>query len=264
MPWLDCSDEHSALASVADVMAVPQVTLLQAVGEYDDARFEDDAAVSPDVLMPREVFRQFGMTTERVVSGFAGAHYFHGTRTSVPDSFWQSGILTLAGALDEIWEMLRSLTSPAIPAPEWKQYRENLEKGASDSHYAYLYRLKVGSPHVGGGPFARLIRPAHIDPRPPHRDYLNKPPEIVEDIIRVLEHDHELALYEWYIAATRPCLVKFRSEWVTTTEVEAALWFVLDRRRDRRPSHWACQSNFSGGGNPIPAADILDVEVLAT
>ncbi len=242
---------------------MPQLTLLQAVDEYDDEKFEDDASVSPDVLMPREVFRQFGTTTERVVSGFAGAHYFHGTRTSEPDSFWRSGILTLAGALDEIWEMLRRLTSLAIPAPEWMQYRENLEKGASDSNSAYLYRLKVGSPRVGGGPFARLVRAAHIDPRPPERDYLTKPPEIVEDIIRVLEYDHELALYERYIATTQPCLVRFRSEWITTTEVEAALWFLLDRCRDRQPSRWACQSNFSGGGNPIPATDILDVEVLA-
>jgi hypothetical protein len=263
MPWLDCTDEHSALASLAGVMAVPELTLLQAICEYDDAKFEEEAGVSPDVLMPREVFGQFGTTTEQVVSGFAGAHYFHGTRTSEPSSFWRSGILTLAEALDQTWEMLHGLTKPAIPTPEWTQYRENLENGASNSHSAYLYRLKVGNPRVGGGPFARLIRAAHIDPRPPERDYLTKPPEIVEDIIRVLEHEHKVALYQRYIAATWPCLVKFRSELTTTTEVEAALWFVLDRCRDRRLSRWACQSNFSGGGNPIPAADILDVEVLA-
>jgi hypothetical protein len=105
-------------------------------------------------------------------------------------------------------------------AQEWQAFRAYVEHD-HPSHYAELYRTKVANP-TQGGPFGFLIRDVPIykatTGKGEWHDYLRLP-EIVEDVCMAFRESFDQDLTADYLAASRPCIVKFRA---TGGELDAA------------------------------------------
>ena len=101
-----------------------------------------------------------------------------------------------------------------------------------------------------------------MSPVAPERDNLNNAPEIVEDIARALKEEFSVSILERYLAGTRACIVKFRSEVVRASAVESAIWYLYDKMHRATVGRWAAQGGFSGGGAAIRREDVLSVELV--
>lgn len=99
---------------------------------------------------------------------------------------------------------------------------------------------------------------AHAKSVPVH-DYLSSP-EIVEDIARCYEGPGDLQ--SRFVAATKPCIVKFRNPRFEVGAIRSAIWYVFSKLRDNKVtsnSAWA----FVGEGMRVPPEAIVNVEVIA-
>jgi hypothetical protein len=110
------------------------------------------------------------------------------------------------------------------------------------------------------GPFAFLVRPIIDSPREAgHHNYLEDP-EIVQDICMSYEtRFRRRHLRERFRAATRPCVVKFRSEKARDDVLEAALMYLHSALTDQ-PLSGETNTNYSGMGEAVLRQDILKVE----
>jgi hypothetical protein len=257
--WLDCHDVDSALASIAEASGVPPADLDRALREYDEARFEE-ASGDPWELMPRDVLERFGVDVEIVAGRFDGAHYFHGTRAVDPDAFRRRGIMPLDCMLDEIWATLRELAGDDITDEDWDAFRRSIEAGAGGDD-GVIYRMKAGG-RIHFGPFGLVVRETFLDPHSAgSHDYLGCP-EIVQDIARCYGAAHGGNLERRFCDVAKPCIVKFRSANCRPGDVMAALWYAYTKLRDDKITSSANYA-FDGGGEPVPAEDVVDVEIFA-
>lgn len=258
MPYLDCHDLDSTLASFAGAIGITPAELERALREHDEARFEE-AAEDPWQLMPREALERFGVDVETVARRFSGAYYFHGTRAIDPEAFRRRGILPLDQMVDELWATLRDLADDEISDEDWASFRSSVEAGAGGND-GYLYRLKT-SGRIHFGPFGLVVRETFFEPRSTgSHDYLGCP-EIVQDIARCFAFAHDVDLEQRFCEATKPCIVKFRSTQLRPGAINAALWYAYTKLRDgeiRGNSNYS----FDGDGTPVPPEDVVDVEVV--
>jgi hypothetical protein len=255
---LDCHDLETALASLADAIGTTQAELEQALREYDESRFEDRTEDSWE-RMPREVLEQFGLDVETVAGRFDGAHYFHGTRAIDPEAFRRRGILPLDKVVDELWTTLRELAGDEVTDEEWADFRRSVESGAG-GHSGTLYLMKTGG-RIHFGPFGLVVRETFFEPRAAaSHDYLGCP-EIVEDIASCYAAAHAGGLAQRFCDAAKPCIVKFRSTQLRKGAIKAALWYAYTKLRDDEIS---TNSNYSfdGNGEAVPAADVVEIEVV--
>jgi hypothetical protein len=259
VPCLDCHDYDAALASLAEAIGTMSSKLATALGEYDESRLENSAE-DPWEVMPREVLERFRVGVEAVAARFDGAYYFHGTRAVDPEAFRRRGILPLDQMVEELWATLRKLAGDEISNEEWDSVRGSVEAGAG-GHDGHLYRLKTGG-RIHFGPFGLVIREAFLAPASTgSHDYLGSP-EIVQDIARCYASAHGGNLEERFCTAAKPCIVKFRSTNCRSGDVKAALWYAFTRLRDGEITSSANYS-FDAAGNPVPAEDVVDVEIIA-
>jgi hypothetical protein len=61
--------------------------------------------------------------------------------------------------------------------------------------------------------------------------------------------------------AAKPCIVKFRSPHCRPGDVKAALWYAYTKLHDGEITSSANYS-FDGEGAPLPAEDVVDVEII--
>lgn len=119
--------------------------------------------------------------------------------------------------------------------------------------------MKTGG-RIHFGPFGLLVREVFVDPQATgSHDYLGCP-EIVQDIGRCFYSARGIDLEQRFCESARPCIVKFRSAQLGPGAINAALWYAYTKLRDgeiRSSANWA----FDGGGEPVPAEDVADVEV---
>lgn len=258
MPWLDCHDYEAALASLAEAIGTTSSKLATALGAYDGSRLENSAE-DPWEVMPREVLEQFGVGVKAVAARFDGGYYFHGTRAVDPEAFRGRGILPLDQMVEELWATLRKLAGEEISNEDWDSVRSSVEAGAG-GHDGFLYRLKTGG-QIHFGPFGLVIRETFLEPASTgSHDYLGCP-EIVQDIARCYASAHGGNLEQRFRTATKPCIVKFRSTNCRSGDVKAALWYAFTKLRDGEITSSANYS-FDGAGNPVPAEDVVDVEII--
>lgn len=243
-------------------MEIPTSSLLSVMSSIDESDLLEPRFTRPDRAIPDIICAKFRTNMSEVVSGFDGACYFHGTRTSDPASFKERGIWPLADMVGEIFGQLRDLVQERVTDMDWAGFRERLESGKIDDDGAFLYRLKVDDPLIGGGPYARLVRAMHLSPGSAGSDFLWSPPEIVDDIISALEADTSIAIGSDYLASTQACLVKFRCAAVSTNDVESAMWYLYYRSFGIEPGRNADSGGFDGAGERVPAESVVSVEVL--
>jgi hypothetical protein len=255
---LDCHDYHVALASLADAIGTTPSNLANALGEYDESRLESRDE-DPWALMPRDVLEEFGADVDAVTGRFDGACYFHGTRALDPEAFKRRGILPLDQMVEELWATLRELAGEEITDQDWDSFRSSVETGAG-GHDGSLYRLKTGG-RIHYGPFGLVVRETFLDPGSTgSHDYLGCP-EIVQDVARCYASATGGGLERRFCDAAKPCIVKFRSANCRPGDVKAALWYAFTKLRDGEITSSANYS-FDGGGDPVPADDVVDVEII--
>jgi hypothetical protein len=258
VPWLDCHDYEAALASLAEAIGTTPSKLATALGEYDESRLENSAE-DPWELMPREMLEQFGVDVEALAGRFDGARYFHGTRAIDAEAFCRRGILPLDQMVEELWATLRELAGEEISDEDWDSVRRSVEAGAG-GHDGFLYRLKTGG-RIHFGPFGLVVRETFLDPASTgSHDYLGCP-EIVQDIARCYASAYGGNLERRFCDAAKPCIVKFRSTNRRPGDVKAALWYAFTKVRNGEITSSANYS-FDGAGNPVPAEDVVDVEII--
>jgi hypothetical protein len=258
MPWLDCHDYEAALASVAETTGTMPSELATVLRKYDESRLENTAE-DPWELMPREALAHFGVDVETVAARFDGAYYFHGTRAVDPETFRLRGILPLDQILEELWATLRELAGAEISDEDWDSFRSSVEAGAG-GHDGFLYRLMTGG-RIHFGPFGLVVRETFIDPGSTgSHDYLGCP-EIVRDIARCYGSAHDGNLERRFCDVAKPCIAKFRSANCRSGDVKAALWYAFTKLRDGEITNSANYS-FDGAGDPVPAEDVVDVEII--
>lgn len=248
MVYLDCQSLDSALLSFAAACRRPVAAVSESVLSYTPDWTEPDVEADG----PLAVFQSLGITEEDIT--FEGVHYFHGTRVFGPARFRDEGILPLGQVLDRLWASLHTLVAEEVTESGWRRLRADIEAGA-EVYYGHLYRLKSERPHLHG-PYALLAREHHLNPRPGHHDYLAIP-EIVEDIAKCCGLD----LASRFLAATTPCIVKFRTASIGTSVLYAVFWYIHGMLHDGAPG-WLASCDYDGGGRPVPPGDVVAVEFV--
>lgn len=258
MSWLNCADRESTLQSLSEALDVSPHELMTAIKSVGPATGQ---GLPPHREIATAVAESIGVAIDVLTTGLEGVIHYHASRSIDPDLYIKSGILPLGRVIDEIWNTLR-LISPSISNADWISIRHLIESGAVDSHSAWLYMEKVAQSRVYGGPFGRLIREVHIAPPPGERDFLRNAPEIVEDIDNVLVQLQWASCYERYIAATRPCIVAFRSRLVSPDLVEAAILYLHGSDAGTAVGVPVAGAGFTGKGQAVPASEVVEVEVI--
>jgi len=253
---LDCKDVDTALASLAEGLAVDVEELRASLLAYDESCLADSSE-DPYVRLPRELLDGLGRGAETV--SFDSAFYFHGTRVTDPDSFYRDGILPLDDVIERLWAGLFELVRDERSTEEWAAFRRDVERDAG-GHDGFLYRLKTGD-RLHFGPYGVLVRETLLDPSATSsHDYLGCP-EIVQDIARCYQSVHDVDLEARFCAASRPIIVKFQSSDVWAGALPTALWFVYAKLRHDELTLNA-RGGFDGEGRAVPPEDVVDVKVV--
>jgi len=250
--FLDCHDQRTALTTLSGIVGVAPDRLSGAIRGFDDAAL-DHCDEDPAIVMPREVLESLGVDIASTC--FAGAHYFHGTRTTDPDAFQRCGILPLDAAIEQIWTTLHDLVRGECSPVQWEEFRQSVERDAG-GHDGFLYRLKTRD-QLHHGPHAVLVRDILLDASAHGgHDYL-KCPEIVQDIARCYRSASGVDLETRFRAASVPCIVTFRLTRIDPARaIAAACWYL---HGDGRAN--VTMNGFIGEGSGVPAEDVLAVEV---
>lgn len=252
---MDCSDVESTYASVTGILDVDRQTLDDVFDRYHSAH-RDDTLVDEQQLK-KTLADVRGCITH--LPEF-WTIFFHATRSVNPKQFWEEGLWPLNRMLDRIWFVVFGLLRSEWSVEAWQRFRRRVET-THPGHYAELYRMKTGDSYHRG-PYGFLIRDVPLTPRQCGvRDHLSNPPELVQDICLSFKEDYSIDLEERYRAASRPCLVKFRSPcdpdavWVALNYL-----YLFSRGLDLTSD---LGYSFNGKGRTVPADWIDGVEVLS-
>jgi hypothetical protein len=195
----------------------------------------------------------------RLVGRFDGACYFHVTRAVDPEAFCQGRILPLDLMVEKLWSTRRELAGHEITDDEWAEFRSR-SRPTLAARDCSLYRLKTGA-RIHLGPFGLVVRETFLAPGSTgSHDYLGCP-GIVQDIARCYASAHGGDLERCFREVAKPCIVKFRSPNCRPGEVKAALWHAFAKLR---AGEITSNANYSldGAGAPVPAEDVVDVEII--
>jgi hypothetical protein len=251
---LDCYDVETALASLAEALAVDVEELRAALLAYDEPRFTDYWD-DPYARLPRELLEGLGRDAETV--SFDSTFYFHGTRVIDPKGFSREGILPLGDMIDRLWATLFDLVRDSRTAKDWAAFRSGVERDAG-GHDGVLYRSKTGG-RLHFGPYGVLVRETLLDPAATNsHDYLGCP-EIVQDIARCYQSAYDVDLEARFCAVSCPVIVKFQSTDVWAGALPTALWFVFAKVRGAELSVNS-RGGHDGEGRAVPRADVVGIE----
>lgn len=182
--------------------------------------------------------------------------WFHLTRVSQPETFYNKGILPLSDVINDIWTFLYTLIDHKISLLEWKQFRENL----SNNHSSQLYNMKIKN-SMHWGPYAILVRELAFKAKEiDNHDYL-RTPEIVEDICQCCYERFEIDLLNHYIENTKPCIVKFIDDDVRLDYVNRAIYYLYNTYKGNKYSLY-CSTNYDSRAKKITREKILKIELI--
>ncbi|WP_322769053.1 hypothetical protein [Frankia sp. Cr1] len=237
------------MGSLAAAFRIHADSLVRAVSERD---IETGLSGEREEEVVTTFLSSIGVDIESV--RFDGSYYFHGTRTVDPESFFRDGILPLGQMVDRLWSTLYDLVRNEVTEPEWRNFRAELERGAGGDG-GWLYRFKT-TDAFHHGPYAMLVRETHLHPGAVgNHDYLAVP-EIVQDIASAFGGN----LRETFSAASKRCIVKFRSQEVGKPALIAASWYLYSAIRGDpagRAGVWIIDCK-----GAVPPRDVVAVEAL--
>lgn len=252
---LDCESFGSTILSLEKITNIEKEEIINFLSDFDMCEFYelnpyyDDTG---DVLL----FDQFNSTFIPSLN-YDKTIWFHLTRTS-PSNDFKNGILPLGVVINDIWDSLYELASDFISREGWYKFRETLEVG-NGGWLAHLYQMKTSN-KFHHGPYAMLIRDTAFKPGEiGNHDYLDVP-EIVEDICVSFEKLCGYDLLDQYRKATRPCIVKFVSNFGDPNNISPVLYYLYKKIHRKRLNLY-CNTTYDAKG-PILPENILNVEFL--
>lgn len=252
---LSCANTASALKALTAVTGASSRAVQSAITTINWADLEIDD--QPVRALPRLAAQRLG----RNLSGFTEVRYFHGTRTSDPNTFRQRGLLPLGARLEDIWHELRDIGSGVLSPDQFAALRAEMESGRGGDG-GWQYRLKT-SALMHHGPFGEYVREHFLRPGDlSNHDYL-RTPELIDDIALAAHDLFGVDLLDEYTAATKPYIVAFDMPVDDDADaVEAACWYIWAAARCD-VSRNAC-GGFDGEGVAVPASAIRAVEMTPT
>lgn len=179
----------------------------------------------------------------------AAVRWFHATR-AIPGTKFEEGLLPTLEAMPKVWEALGLCAAEWLSASEWSDYQRSFS--------GHLDRKRM----VPGwqGPFAFLVKDAALHRHEGHKDF-TRMCETAEDICVHFQRVHGYSLRQVYEELARPCLVVFTWPGARAGTVRAAANYVYRSLRGIECG-LHCNTNFSGGGKPVPFSLIDCVEWL--
>lgn len=187
--------------------------------------------------------------------------FFHGTRSIDASRYRRDGLLPLDRALEAVWGDLRQVGRDLLDGAQFDELRRRVGRG-EPGHSAWLYAEKVGRA-MHHGPWAVLVRDDLLCTAELGSHESLRVPEIVEDIALSAQELFHVPLLEAYEAAARPCIVVFDmpdERWETS--VRSACWYVRAHLDGGLSHNTTSGGGFCGNGAVVPAAAIVDVELL--
>ncbi|MBU1248291.1 MAG: hypothetical protein KKB70_06310 [Proteobacteria bacterium] len=204
-----------------------------------------------------DVFGDIQVVPEEVI-------WFHASRMKknvhFHKEYLEHGLLPLDSMLmKRVWESLFELVALRITPEEWTEFWVSFEFTERGRKYGSLWR---GPSSEVAGPHALLVRDSIYVIQPDSRKNYLSGSTLVRDICDEFALHFDLDLYRLYLKATTPIIVKFIHPAFSPDFLQGVLFHVwmrfhrlfglLDPRR----------VSFSGVGQSVPAASILDVERL--
>lgn len=258
MTILDCTSYEHALESVCGILQISSETLIVELHNLDT----DDLYVG----LPEYSYSSFNeaifpylRARHSIKTTYDKSCWFHATRIFEGQDF-NSGIMPLSKSIDSIWDGLFELISDNITKTEWLEFRNQMTKNELNNHYTDLYSMKIAD-DFHHGPYGFLIKPIITLPSPMGNwDYLGAP-EIVYDICDTFKQNHDTDLLKIYLDNSKGCIVKFLSTNNKATLIGVALGYLYCEINSIKP--WQeCSYAYDGGGQSVPAEDIIDVEII--
>jgi hypothetical protein len=250
---LDCESVETAVDSLAGILKMEPEELIQKLRGFEFDRLPEKArhrAPFQDLLL------FYALSVRRGdLRPPSSVCWFHGTRVKRDTTFGQ-GILPLSESVEHIWEWLGGIARQWSPPGEWAAFRAEMPgQGGAQYHR----RLDCG---LADGPYAVLVREVLLRPSEAgSHDFLGVP-EIIEDICMSYKDGFGHNLHDEFVAATRPCIVKFVSREVRGDAVAAALTYVHRRLRNEDLFLPECNACFDGERRRVPPEDVLKIDWL--
>lgn len=246
---LDCGSPDLALLSFSQIVGVQPEEVQRRCRSFDLQDYYESA--SPNAPAWDVVYQELFSEAERRRQP-AAICWFHATRTTSNVDFATAGILPTVAIANQLWQVLRRIDPEPPPDHEWADFRRSVEAGAS-GHWSGLYGIKIKH----GGPFGFLIREelSHLG-QTSSVNYL-RCPETVEDICICYEECFGHPLLQAYLAATRPCIVKFIDRRPARVLSTVALYLY---RRVHGQAAYEVNTCFDSQGVAIGGDQVLGIE----
>jgi hypothetical protein len=246
---LDCETFESTEKSLAAVLGIEHSRVRTSLNEFTLDDFQVNADIVDDRWRPM-LNTVAGRTIEDFDQGFT--HWFHATRVKDFATF-HSGIRSLPQQLNETWASLYTFVTDLLTPEQWRSFRTEAERENFGGHSPEVIRAWISAK----GPYAFLLAESPLNPRGNgNHDYFATS-ELVEFIALYFERKFRVSLHARYQAATRPALVKFKTEGIKAAHLGAAFDYLLHRK-----SGWSlsCLSPcFSGEGRSVSPKQMVKV-----
>ena len=246
---LDCDTPDTALKSASAILNIRADELLCRLRcfNFDSVSEDEKRRHDYETLL---ILHCLGIGLDDLPTP-AMVHWFHATRVPA-DTTFQDGILPLLMVRERIWTFLGSLASEWVTAADWARFRNNM--GGSG---ASAYQLKTNRMD---GPCGFLCRDAILIPENfSVRNYLNIP-ESIAHICDSFEEMFKHSLRQTFVAATKPCIVKFRSSKPRRAALETALMYIHKHAKNDGERLYLGNTCFDNEGNVIAPNDILRID----
>lgn len=244
---LDCETFETAGNSLAAILGLDRARITACLDEFSLDAFEVNTDIADDRWRPM-LNAVAGRTVEDFNRGFT--HWFHATRVRDLAAF-HIGIRSLPRQLDETWASLYTFVSDVLSREQWNSFRDEAEQENYGGHSPEVIRAWMSNE----GPCAFLLAESPLNPRGNgNHDYFATS-ELVEFIAIYFERKFGVSLHDRHHAATRPALVKFKTEGIKAAHLGAAFDYLLHRKH--RHSLSCLSPCFSGDGHSVMSKQMV-------
>ncbi|MDA3895791.1 MAG: hypothetical protein PF482_06565 [Desulfobacteraceae bacterium] len=242
---LDCSSISSTFDAFEQAFQKPKDRIVADLRKMQSVI--EQYSYSPDETLYFHFF-----TAKEQFNIFYKIAFFHLTRTNDPTNFKINGLLPTNLAILQIWNIIKCLVEESKFEVDLYQLRTRLE---NDTQSMYYHKLYVDS----DGPYAFLTQETAFN-RSCCNHFLDCP-EIIDDILQVIDEKAGISLYEQYREITDPYIVKFYampsdsdSPW---KYIGAALEYIYWHSVNEGTG--GSDIGFDGNGTPIPPEQIVKI-----
>lgn len=257
MSKLDCENISTLYKSIENISGIKRKKLSSILEKFDLDKFYTE---NPTFSSGKDVFLHLLQKNAKYIN-HNSTSWFHLTRARSENEF-TNGLLPLHKSLNTIWEFLYELACPVINNTEWLRFREITETGENESDGALMYRIKKNKNNNQYGPYGFLAMNISCFDKPlSELHYLKDGAEIIYHICDAFKEYKNYNLFNKYLAATKPCIVKFVWMEPVLKDVGSALCLLHGKLTNMQLSY---DSNpcFSTRGRTVPKENIEKIIII--